>query len=72
MRFTVHLHPNSKQEKIVKNSDDSLDVWVRAKPKDNEANMQLVKCLAEYFDVAKSMITIERGGHSRLKKISIM
>lgn len=71
MRLTIHLHPNSKQEKIVKNTDESLDVWVRAKPKDNEANMQLVKCLAEYFDVPKGIVSITHGMHSRIKVVEI-
>ncbi len=71
MRLTVHLHPNSKQEKIVKTGDEFFDVWVRAKPKDNEANLQLIKLLAEYFTIPKSYVEITHGLHSRIKIINV-
>ncbi len=71
MRFTVHLHPGSKQEKIVKTSDEFFEAWVRAKPKDNEANIQLVKLLAEYFHIPKTCVEITHGHHSRIKVINV-
>ncbi len=71
MKITIHIHPNAKQEKIVERPDATLEVWVRARAKEGEANKRLIELLAEHFDVAKTTIIIERGHRSRTKQISV-
>ena len=71
-RFEIIVKPGTSQEKIVKNDDGSLTVYLRAKAHDGEANKALVKVLAKYFDVAKSRVKIIQGQNSRKKVIEVV
>ena len=68
-KYFITVKPGSSQEKIVQTSDDSIIVYLRAKPHDGEANTALVKILSKYFDVPKTSIKITRGSKSRTKII---
>ena len=48
-----------------------LKVRVRARPIDGEANDALIRLLAKRLGVAKSSVTVVRGGQSRSKMIFI-
>lgn len=48
-----------------------LKVRVRARPVEGEANAALIKLLAKTLGVPKSAVTLERGGQSRTKMISV-
>ncbi len=48
-----------------------LKVRVRARPVEGEANTALIKLLAKTLRVPKSSVTLDRGGQSRTKMISI-
>ena len=69
MKVAVTVKPGTSQEKIVENADGSLTVFLRAKAHDGEANAALAKMLAKHFGVAKTRITILRGGKSRQKVV---
>lgn len=71
MKLTVHVKPQSSQEKIVENADESLTVFLHAGAHDGEANLALVKVLAKYFGVAKGRVRILRGEKGREKVIEI-
>ncbi|BAY77693.1 UPF0235 protein [Nostoc sp. DSM 114161] len=71
MQKKVKVKPNSKQQKILEQSDDSLIVYLKSPPVDGKANQELIKLLAEKFGVAKSDITIKSGLSSRQKLIEI-
>lgn len=49
-----------------------LRVRVRARPVEGEANAALLKLLAKTLGVPKSAVSLERGGHSRTKMISVI
>lgn len=69
--ISITVKTGTSQEKIVKNSDDSYTIYLRAKPHDGEANTALIKLLSKHFHVAKSCITIKSGAKSHTKIISI-
>jgi len=71
MQKKVKVKPNSKQQKILEQPDDSLIVYLKSPPVDGKANEELIKLLAEKFGVAKSDITIKSGLSSRQKLIEI-
>jgi uncharacterized protein len=71
MQKKVKVKPNSKQQKIEEQTDGSLIVHLKSLPIDGKANEELVKILAEKFDVPKSHIKIKSGLSSRLKLIEI-
>lgn len=69
--ISITVKTGTSQEKIVKNSDDSYTIYLRAKPHDGEANTALIKLLSKHFHVAKSNITIKKGLASHTKLIEI-
>lgn len=44
---------------------------MRAAPENNEANRALEALIAKTFGVAKSKVTVSRGGTSRMKTLEI-
>ncbi len=68
MKIKIKLHPNSKQEKIVKLTEDSYEVWIKEKPIDNKANVYLEKYLKKYF---KKDVKVVKGLKSKKKVIEI-
>ena len=48
-----------------------LKVRVRARPVEGEANAALLRLLAKTLGVPKSAVSLDRGGQSRTKMISI-
>jgi len=71
MKLSLTVHPGAKQEKIIKNDDGSLGVWMYARAHDGQANERLIELLADHFDVAKSRIAIFKGHTSRKKQVDI-
>lgn len=71
MKKQVKVKPNSKQQNIQEAADGSLIVHLKSPPVDGKANEELIKLLAEKFQVSKSQITIKSGLSSRRKLIEI-
>jgi uncharacterized protein len=71
MQKKVKVKPNSKQQNIEEQSDGSLTVYLKSPPVDGKANEELIKLLAEKFDVPKSHIRIKSGLSYRQKLIEI-
>jgi len=72
IKVVVKVKPNSKVEQIQLALDGSLKVWLRARPKEGEANRALVKLLSKHFDVSKSQIDIVSGLTSKNKIVEII
>jgi uncharacterized protein (TIGR00251 family) len=76
LRLTVHLTPKSSRdaiESIMIQSDGMpvLKVRVRAIPENGKANAALIETLAKALHVPRSALTLEAGGKSRMKIVSI-
>ena len=71
MQKKVKVKPNSKIQKVEEQADGSLRVHLKSPPIDGKANEELIKLLAEKFNVAKSDITIKSGLSSRQKLVDI-
>lgn len=72
----VRLTPSASADRIDGWDVDAdgrpvLKVRVRARPVEGEANAALVKLLAKTLGVPKSAVTLDRGGQSRTKMLSI-
>ena len=73
MIYSVNVKTGSKKGPLVVcDEDNNLVVYLREKPHDGEANGALVKVLADYFGVAKSLIKILRDGKSHSKLIEVV
>jgi len=68
MKLHIKIHPSSSQEKIEKKSENGYEVWIKEKPVDNKANIELVRMLKKYF---KSEVKIVSGFTSRKKIIEV-
>jgi len=71
MKVSIKVIPSAKVEQVQPALDGSLKVWLRAKPKEGEANRALVKLLSDYYNVPKSLINIVSGLTSRNKVVEI-
>ena len=71
-RLAVKLTPGASADRLDGWDVDAggrpvLKVRVRARPVEGEANEALVKFLARALGVAKSAVSVQRGGQSRTK-----
>lgn len=69
VKIKVKLHPNSSQEKIEKINDDEYEMWIKEKPVDGKANIELIKTLKKHF---KRDVVIVSGFNSRKKIVEII
>ena len=75
-RLPVRLTPGASADRIDGWDVDAegravLKVRVRARPVEGEANVALTKLLAKTLGVPKSAVSLDRGGQSRTKMISV-
>jgi uncharacterized protein len=75
-RLPVRLTPGAAADRIDGWDVDAdgrpvLKVRVRARPVDGEANAALLKLLAKALGAPKSALSLDRGGQSRTKMISV-
>ena len=75
-RLAVRLTPGASADRIDGWDVDAegrpvLKVRVRARPVEGEANAALLKLMAKALGVAKSAVSLERGGRSRTKMIAV-
>ena len=74
MLYLIHVKPGSRRGPLVVTDPQNvteLTVYLREKPIDGAANQALIQLLADYFQVAKTQITIRRGHTSRHKQVEI-
>ncbi len=69
VKLLIKVKPNSSKDEISVDAENNITVKIRAKPIDGEANDYLVKFLAKEFDISRSLIQIDKGATSRLKRI---
>jgi uncharacterized protein len=71
MLIRVKVQTRSSQEKIEELGPEEYKVWVTAAPADGQANAALVEVLADYFNVAPSLIRIRSGNKSAHKLVEV-
>ncbi|QLE55008.1 DUF167 domain-containing protein [Nostoc sp. TCL26-01] len=71
MQKKVKVKTNTKQQKILEQPDGSFVIHLKSLPVDGKANEELIKLLADKFDVPKSHIRIKSGLSSRQKLVEI-
>jgi len=70
-RLSIRLKPGAKNDRVSISETGTIDIAVTSRPIEGKANEHLVRLLAKKLDVAKSMITIMIGGHSKNKVMEI-
>jgi uncharacterized protein len=69
--INVKLKPRASRCAVKVCGQRDLEVSVTSPPVDNRANEQLVDYLADILGVAKTSLSIIKGGHSRNKVVLI-
>lgn len=57
---------------FVELDNDKITIGITAKPEKGEANKEIIKKLAKYFDVSKSKVKIIAGEKSRKKLVEVI
>ena len=68
---TIQTTPNAPRSEIVGWLGDRLKVKVKAPAVEGKANAELVRFLAEHFNVRGNAVTIVRGETARVKTVRI-
>jgi uncharacterized protein (TIGR00251 family) len=72
MLVEVKVKPNGKEDRVIKVCvAQSLEVEIRAKPENNEANERLLSFLAKRLNLPKENLKIVKGHRERKKLIKI-
>lgn len=71
MIYSVTVKPGSKKGPLIVPSGDELVVYLREKPVEGQANVALIKMLADYFHVPKTLVQIKNGARGRKKLVEI-
>ena len=67
----IKVKPNARKAKIVKKKDDYWKIKVKASPIEGKANQELMKVLADEFNVPLLNVEIKKGLKSREKIVRI-
>ena len=71
LRIRVAAHPGSRHERIELLDDDSLGIWVRAKPVDGQANRAIEVAIANALGLRPRQVRLVGGESSRRKIVAI-
>jgi len=69
--LSVYIQPNAKQNEVVGLHDNDLKIKIKSRPIDGKANKELIKFLAQQFDIPLSKIKLASGENSRHKILHI-
>ena len=70
-RINVRVQPRASNQKVIRNEDGSLKVYVRSPAVEGKANKKILELLAKEFDVPKTSIKIVSGKNNRNKIIEL-
>ena len=71
MKISIRVKPNSKESQIEEIGPNHFAVKVKAPPKENKSNREVIEVLSKYFQVSKSRISILSGLKSKQKMVEI-
>ncbi len=69
IKLVIKVKPNSSKDEISIDDENNFAVKICAKPIDGEANEYLIKYLAKEFGISPSLIQLDKGATSRMKRI---
>jgi len=61
MLIKVKVNVLSKEDKVIKKSEDSFEVFVKVDAQRNMANKKIIELLAEYFNLPQYRIKMIKG-----------
>jgi hypothetical protein len=61
MLIKVKVNVLSKEDKVIKKSEDSFEVFVKVDAQRNMANKKIIELLAEYFNLPQYKVKMIKG-----------
>lgn len=69
--LTLHVQPGAKQTAVAGAHGEALKIRIKASPIENRANAELLRFLADAFDVSVRDVTLLRGATTRQKVVRV-
>lgn len=69
--LTLHVQPGAKQTEVAGAHGEALKIRIKASPIENRANAELLRFLADAFDVSVRDVTLLRGAAARQKVVRV-
>ncbi len=69
LTLSIFVKTNAHKTAIVRADKEHLHISLHAKPKDGEANTELIQFLSKYLHLPKTQILLRRGQQSRYKQV---
>ena len=61
MLIKVKANVSSKEDKVIKKSEDNFEVFVKVDAQRNVANKRIIELLAEYFNLPQHRVRMIKG-----------
>ena len=70
--FSIRVRPKASKSKIIGMMDDGvMKIEIKALPEDGKANLELIRFIAEHFEVSRQSVSIIGGIATRRKIVRI-
>lgn len=69
--FSVKVQPRARRNAITGTVGEALKLALTAPPVEGKANQAVIEFFADFFQIARSSVTIASGESSRLKVIRV-
>ena len=67
----VKVVPKSSRQRVEVIEENKLKVWVHSAPERGRANEELREILAKHFGLARTKVSLFKGGRSRIKLFAL-
>ncbi len=67
----VKVKPKARMSALTAQLDGTWLAEVKAPPVDGKANAELIRLIAQHFEVARSKVAVKSGANGRLKLITV-
>lgn len=67
----VKVKPRSRESRLVEQEGGTWIARIKAPPVDGKANAELIKLVADHFDLRRNQVEIKTGAKGRLKRIRL-
>ena len=72
MKIKVKVHTNSKTKSIEKDISGVFQIYTNQRPVEGKANEEVIKMIAEYFEIKPNQVFIKLGNKSKEKIVEIV
>ena len=70
--LSVRVKPRASRSRVLGQRGDAIEVAVAAPPVDGDANAELVRTLAQFFDIGRSRVRIAHGSTGKNKVVRLL